>query len=117
MGHRKIDGIQAKPVHATREPEACDVEQGLLHRWIMNIEIGLGGQEIMQIILSTPPVPRPAWPIEDREPIIGRGAVLLRVSPDIPVVFRIATALPALLEPGVSIGSMGVDLVDDDLQA
>ncbi len=71
----------------------------------------------MQIILAAAGIPLPSRAAENRQPVIRRCAICLRISPYIPVGFRVAAIAPALGKPGMAIGRVRQHLVDHDLQA
>ena len=83
----------------------------------MHVELRLLAQEVMEIILLAPRIPGPARPAKDGLPIVGGRPIRLRIGPDIPVRFRIGPVLPALLEPVMFMRCVGIDLVDNDLEA
>ncbi|MGZ2484766.1 hypothetical protein ACVITL_003289 [Rhizobium pisi] len=112
-----VDRIQPEAVDAAVEPELHRLEHRILHFPAMEIEIRLRGQEIVLVILAAYAVPFPAGTAEDRQPVVRRCTIRLRVGPDIPVRFWIGPARPALDEPGMAIGGMRDHLVDDDLDA
>ena len=79
--HRKVDRIEPEAVDTAVQPEARDLEHRILYLRIVKIEIGLLGQEIVQIILAAPRVPRPRRPAEHRLPVVGRRSVGLARRP------------------------------------
>ncbi len=111
-----VGHIQPETVHAPVQPEPRHVQQRLLHRGGVEVQVRLPGQEVVQVILPPPPVPAPARAAEHRLPVVGRRAVGPRIGPDVPVGLGVAAAAAALLEPGVPVGGVGIDLVDDQLQ-
>jgi hypothetical protein len=115
--HREVDRVEAEAVDAALQPEAGGIDQRRLHLFIMHVEVGLRGQEVVQIILAPARVPGPARAVEDRLPVVRRRPVRPGVGPHVPIRFGIVAALPAFPEPGVLVRAMGVDLVDDDLEA
>ena len=70
----------------------------------------------MHVILLAHAVPFPGRPAENRQPVVRRRAVRLRIGPDIPVGFRVAAARPALDKPGMPVGRVRDHLIDDDLE-
>ena len=70
--HREVDRVEPEPVDSAVEPEASDSEHRVLNGRVVKVEIGLLGQEIVQIILSAPGVPCPRGAAEDRLPVAGR---------------------------------------------
>jgi len=77
--HREIDGVEAEAVDAAVEPEAGDIEQGVLDLDIVQVQLGLLRQEIVQIVLAAAGVPGPGGAGEDGLPVAGRGPVGFRV--------------------------------------
>jgi hypothetical protein len=113
----EVDRVEAQAVDAAVEPEAHVVERGLLHVAVVEIEVGLRGQEVVQVVLLPARVPLPRRAAEDREPVVRRRAVGARVGPHVPVGLRVVAALPALVEPGVLHGAVAQHLVDHHLEA
>jgi len=110
-----IDHVETEAVDAAVEPKTGDVQDRVLHFGIVEVQVRLRTEEVVQIILAALGRPGPGRAAEARLPIVGRGAVRLRVRPDIPVVTTIAPG-EAVAEPGVLVRSVGPDLVDDELQ-
>ena len=115
--HRMVERIEAEAVHPAIQPETHDVQQRILNHRVVDVKLGLAGEELVHIILAPSRVPGPGRAAEHRLPIIGRAAVGLGIGPDIPVGLRIGAAGPALCKPTVLIGTMGIDLINGDLQA
>jgi len=113
----EVDRIQAEAVHAAVQPEPHIVQGGLLHIRVMEVQVRLVDQKVVQVVLLTARLPLPGAATEQRQPVVGRGAVLARVGPDVPVGLRIAAVLAALAEPGVLDRGMAQHLVDHHLQA
>ncbi|MPM00683.1 hypothetical protein SDC9_46912 [bioreactor metagenome] len=114
--HVEVDRVEAEAVDATLEPEPRHVQQRLLHRRAMEVQVGLADEEVVQVILLAPGVPLPGRTAEDRQPVVRRGAVGLRIGPDIPIGTRVVAARPALLEPGVQVRGVAEHEVDHHLQ-
>ncbi|MCY1365290.1 hypothetical protein D9M69_521300 [compost metagenome] len=112
-----IAGVEAKAVHAALAPEAHFAEQGVLDFGAMEVEVGLLGQEAVQVVLPPARVPLPGRTAEDREPVGGRRAVGLGVGPHVPVGLGVVARAAAFGEPGVLVGGVREHLVDDELQA
>ena len=112
----EIDGVETEAVHASIQPETHFAEDGLDDLGMAKVEIGLLGQEIVQVVLAAPGIPLPGRTAEDRLPVGGRRAIGARVGPDIPVGAWIVVMLTALDEPGMLVGSVRQHLVDDDLE-
>ncbi|MNN07338.1 hypothetical protein D3C81_1201620 [compost metagenome] len=113
----EVDRIQAEAIHAPVQPEAHVVQGRLLHLRMVEIQIRLVHQEVVQVVLLAARLPLPGATAEQRQPVVGRGAVLARIHPHIPVRLRIAAVLPALAEPGMLDRGMAEHLVDHHLQA
>ncbi|EGE59994.1 hypothetical protein RHECNPAF_1760086 [Rhizobium etli CNPAF512] len=113
----EIDGVEAEAIDASIEPEAHDIEQTVLHVRIMQVHVGLRGEEIVQVILHARRIPRPCRAAEDRQPVVRRRAVRLGVGPDIPVGLGVGFAGAALHEPGVLIGAVRDDQIDHHADA
>src|SRR5690606_33593831 len=98
------------------QPETHVIELGLLYLRVMEVQVGLAGQEVMQIVLAAPSIEGPGRTAEDGEPVIGRRAIGLGVSPHIPVRAWVIAVLAAFTEPGMLVGGMADDLVDNDFE-
>src|SRR5262245_66419426 len=69
------DDVDAEPVDATSKPEAHGVVDGRSDRGIAPVEIRLGGEKGMIVMLSACAVIFPSTAAEYRQPIVGRPAV------------------------------------------
>ena len=114
--HREVDRIEPEPVHTAIEPEPCGIEQFLLHRRMVAVELRLFLQEIVEVILLAARIPRPCGATEDGLPVGRRTAVGLGVGPYVPVGLVVRAAGTARLEPRVFVRGVRIDLVDDDPQ-
>ena len=74
----------------------------------MEVQVGLRGQEVVQVILPPPAVPFPGRAAEHGNPIRGRRAIGLRIGPDIPIRLGIAAILAAFDEGRVLIQSPAI---------
>ena len=113
----EVDRIQAHAVHALVEPEAHVVQRRGAHRRVVEIEVGLRRQEVVQVVLAASRFPLPGHAAEQRQPVVGRAAVRLRIGPDVPVGLVVAAAFAALAEPRVLARRMAEDLVDHHADA
>jgi hypothetical protein len=80
------------------------------------IEVWLLFEIGMIVVLAGCSIPFPGTAAEDTTPVVGRSGIECRVAPDIPVPLRIMPRCPRLEEPGVLIGGMIGDVVEDDFQ-
>jgi len=104
--HVEVDGIEPEAIHPPLQPETGDVQQRVLHFGAVEVQVGLAGQEVVQVILLAPAVPVPGGAAEHRQPVVGHGAVGFRVGPDIPVGLGVVAAGAAFLEPGMLVRGM-----------
>ena len=68
------------------------------------------------IILLPRRLIRPSGTAEHRQPIVGHGAVILGIGPDVPVFFQVIT-VAAGGEPGMLVGGVRQHFVQNELQA
>ena len=115
--HREIQRVAAEPVHAPIQPEPRGVQQRVLHLLQPRVQLRLRAEEIVHVVLAAPRIPGPGRAAEHRLPVRRRRPVRLGVGPDVPIGLGVGAVPAALLEPGVGVGGVGVDLIDDDLQA
>ena len=101
-----VHSIQSKAIHATIKPEPRNLHKSLAHVGVGMVEIGLLGQEVMQIILLPARLPRPRTSPKEREPIGRRGSIGQRINPMEPIRLGIVTRLAAFLKPCVLIRAM-----------
>ena len=111
-----VHRIQPEPVEPPVEPEFAGLQDSVDHIGIVEIEIGLRGQKVVQVILPPAGIKLPCRAAEMAVPIGGRRSVRQRIGPDIPIGFVIVAALPGLLEPVVLIRRVRQHLIHDDLQ-
>src|SRR5205085_243346 len=114
--HREVDRVDAETVDAAVEPEARRIQQGILNARVVHIEIGLLAQEIVQIILPAARIPGPGRAAKDRLPIVGRRTIRFGVGPDVPITALATATAAALLKPWMLVGTVRIDLIDDQLQ-
>jgi hypothetical protein len=112
----EVDRIQAEAIHAAVEPEAHVVQGRLLHVRVMEVQVRLVDQEVVQVVLLTARLPLPGAAAEQRQPVVGRRAVLARSAQ----TYQSASGLrglAALAEPGMLDRGVAQHLVDHHLQA
>ena len=95
----EIDSIQSKPINAAVQPKRGHIQQRILYIHIMEIQVRLGHQKVMQIILLAAGIPLPCGPTENRQPVIGRCAIWLGLCPDIPIAAVINAVGTAFHKP------------------
>jgi hypothetical protein len=114
--HQVPDDVDAEAVDAAPEPEA----QRLVHRLpdlrVAPIEVRLLGQEGVVVGLAGRLVEGPGRSAEIADPVVRRRAVGLAIAPDVPVALRALARRSALLEPGMAVGGVVRDEVEDHLQ-
>jgi hypothetical protein len=112
-----VDCIHPKPVDAPVKPESQHFAHGLLHFWIAPIEVRLLLQVRVVVVLAGRFVECPSRTAKLALPVVRRGTVRLRVSPDIPVPLSIEPRGAALLKPGMLTGGVVRHEIKNDLEA
>ena len=110
------DHVDPETIHALVEPEAQNVLHRRAHILVAPVEVGLFGEKSVVIILAARLVPLPGAAAEIAHPVVGRAAAWRRITPDIPVAFRVITAGTTFLEPGMTIRAMIGHEVEQQLQ-
>ncbi len=113
----EVDRVQPESVNPLLQPEFGHIQKRILNVAIVEIQIRLGGQEVVQVILFAPRIPLPGAAAKDRQPVVRRRSVRLGIRPDIPAGFRIIAAGTAFREPRVLIRTVRHYQIDHDLQA
>jgi hypothetical protein len=113
-----VDHVDAEAVDAALAPEAQDVVHRLLDLRVVPVQVGLLGEEGVQVPLTAAFVARPraADGGERGAPGVRRPAVDA-VAPHVPVAPRAVRAAQRLLEPRMAVGGVVRDEVHDDLDA
>ena len=111
-----IRHVETEAVDAHGEPVAGDVEDGGTDGFGAEIQVRLGREEVVQVVLPAARLPRPCGAAEPGLPVVGRRAIRFRVGPDIPVGLVVGSVLTGLLEPFMIRRRMRPHLVDDDFQ-
>ena len=115
--HGEVAGVQPEPVDPSAEPEPERVEHGFLQCRVPPVQVGLAGQEAVQVVLAGVVVIRPGRAAEHRDPVVGLGSVGRRVPPYIPVALGVVTGRTRLHKPGVRGRGMVGNPVDDHPKA
>ena len=114
---REVAGIEAEAIDTAFQPEAQVVQLRLLHGRVMEIQVGLAGEEIVQEVLAAARLPLPGGTAEHGQPVVWRRAIGFLVGPHIPVGLGIVAAGAAFHEPRVDVGRVRQHLVDHHFQA
>ena len=110
--------IQAKAIDPTRQPRVQHSQRRLAGVWITPVQLGLLAQKLVVVVLAARRLIGPGRATEHAQPVVGRGAVGLRIGPDIPVgLGSLQAAAQALHEPRMHIGGVAEHLVHHHLQA
>jgi hypothetical protein len=118
-----VGDVDAEPVHAAVEPEAQDRLELGPHLRARPVEVRLLGGEQVQVPLARMPVrlpdARPRRPAEGAAPVVGRArAAVAPVAEQVAVARRRARrGGERLEEPGVAVGRVVGDQVEDDAKA
>ena len=96
---KMVDCIHPESIDAPIEPEPEHIAHGLLHIRISPIEVRLLLQVRVVVVLAGHFVESPCRTAKLALPVVGRGTVRLRVSPDIPVPLWMELRGAALLKP------------------
>src|SRR3954454_18299407 len=86
---QRLHSINAKPVNAAIEPEAHGVADRRPNVRIAPVEIRLGGEKLVEVVLSRCRIKLPGRSTEHRGPVVRRSTRLRRIAPDKPISFRI----------------------------
>ena len=108
------DGVEAEAVHPGARPEADDVVDGLNDRGVAVVEVGLVGEEAVPVELASLDVVGPVRLLgvhEDDAGVVVAGVV---VGPHVEVPVGALGVRAGGLEPGVGVGGVVDDHVDDD---
>ena len=117
-----VDRVDAEAIDAFVQPEldrrGIDSVAG---GWIFPVQVGLGGEEEVEVVFPAAVVPFPRRAAKVSAPIVRRLAgpvgVVSGRPPDIPVPLGTVFRAPGLAEPGVLVGGMVDHEVEDDPHA
>jgi hypothetical protein len=113
-----VDDVGPESVDAPVEPEPQDVVHGGHHRRLTPVQVGLLGQEQVEVLLAGPLVERPRRSgAEGGHPVVGRFTRRSDRPPDVPRALRVAGRGAGLLEPRVAVGGVVGHPVDQDAKA
>ena len=112
------NGVQAQAVHAQVQPVVDDPEDGLANSGVGEVEIRLVAVEAVPVVGAGDRIPGPVGRLEIAEDDPCIAIPVRRVAPDVEVPGGApgrGTACP--LEPGMLVGGVVADELDDDPQA
>src|SRR5689334_10596033 len=95
--------VDTKPVDTFAQPETHHVMYGVPNVSVAPIEVGLGGQEGVIIILTGIFVVSPGAAAEVGEPVVGRSPIWAGIPPNVPVTLITLPAGAAIHKPRVSV--------------
>ena len=104
--HDVVGDVEAEAVDAASSQKRSASNIAALTSGLRQLRSGCCGQERVQVVLAGRLVEGPGRAAEDRQPVVRRRAVRLRVAPDIPVALRVVAAGARLDEPGVLVGGV-----------
>ncbi len=111
------DRVQAEPVDAHVHPEPDDLEHRVLHRLVLEVEVGLVGEEAVPEELPAHRVEAPVGDLGVHEDDARVGIPVVGVGPDVEVPERPVRVRAGGLEPGVLVGGVVHHQVGDDAYA
>ena len=114
------DDVLAEAVHAHVQPEPHDGPDLLADAGVVHVQVGLILREEMQVVLAALRAVLPGRPGKLAGPVVGQAVSAApfedRVAPDVIRAVGVVLPLPAFEKPGVLIGGMVDDKVEDHLQ-
>ena len=112
------NGVETESVDAHVEPEAHGLEDFFHDARVVEVQIGLMGEEAVPVVLLRDFVPGPVGFFGVGEDDAGAFEELVGVAPDVHVAFgRAFGSATGGLEPGMLIGGVVDDELDHDLHA
>ena len=96
-----VRDVDPEPGHAPVEPEPQDLLERLVHGGVPPVQVGLAGQEVVQVVLAAGLVQRPGRRAGRGQPVVRRPAVRGRVGPHVELPVRRGRVADRLDEPGV----------------
>ena len=109
--------VHAEAGYAELDPEPHDLEDLGLHQRVRGVEVGLEIIEAMEEPGAGFLVARPGRFLHARKHHAGIGVGRLLVGPDIPVAIGRILGPPRLAKPGMLVGRVVDDEIDDDADA
>lgn len=112
-----VEDVEAEAGDPALQPEAHDAQARGPDLRVVPVEVGLLGQERVEVVLTGLLVQRPRGAAEERAPVVRRAPAARRVAPDVPVAPRVDPVRARLLEPRVQVGRVVEDEVEDHVDA
>src|SRR6202030_1898243 len=104
------DGVEAEGVDTQLQPEVEDLEDGFVYRLVVEVQVGLVGEEAMPVVGLRHRVPGPVGGLEVLEDDAGVCVLLRGITPDVEVAPRRSGPGPAgPLKPGVLVAGVVED--------
>ncbi len=111
------DGVEPEPVQTHVEPERQGVEHRLPDLRVVEVEVGLVGEEAVPVVLLADRVPGPVRRLGVDEDDARILVQVVGVGPDVEVAERAVRVLPTGLKPRVRVARVVHDEVDDHADA
>ena len=104
--HEVGHGVHPEPVHPELEPEAHHLPDLLAHGRVVEVEVGLVGEEPVPVVGLRDRVPGPVRHLGVAEDDPHAAVAVVGVAPDVVVALRAVGRGAGLLEPGVLVGGV-----------
>ena len=113
-----VHDVDAEAVDATIAPEAQDVDHRRRDLGVVPVQVGLFGQEEVQVVLTGGRIQRPGRVVAERGAPVGRRTTVgSRVAPHVPVATGVPAGRAGLAEPRVTVRGVPGNEVQHDPQA
>ena len=112
-----VRDIDPEARDAPVEPEPQDVAERASDLLVPPVEIGLLGEEVVEVVLTRRGVELPRASPEDRSPVVRWGSVGPRIRPHVPVAVRGLPRGPRVHEPRVPVARVVGNEVEEDPDA
>ena len=111
--------VDAETGHTPVEPEAQDCIECVAHVLVPPVEVGLRGEELVQVVLAARLVegPRRLARVERHRPVVRVTAVGFRVGPDVPIAMLGLARRLGVDEPGMTVTRVIRNEIEDHADA
>ena len=99
----EVDRVEPEAIDASLEPPPRDGERFLLDLLGVEVQIGLGRQEVVQVVLISARLEGPRGTTKDGEPVVGGSTVFAGIGPDVAVTEPALLGLSRGNEPGMTV--------------